>query len=341
MGKYEDYYEPSEFDEKVEEFKDYLRESVKKDTLDKIERLTNENNTLREEVKSLKKTNKELEDRNKVSVTSEVISQIITNQITEDNVYKIIKALFPITFDESDRDCPSFWSTYVNYYDNRKDVVALLRFAGVEIANELEGIVLPHEWNEELLDKFFDTMYAHYNCNGTMYEENLRFWDYKMAAHPFDTKYFSCYDEIPWQFVLRNPLLNSQKYALKIAKEMNNGGHGLYFSKICRYQELSQEVLQTIVDNLDITNTTNKQEMVDFLVANIELVNDEKKLDKLYLAVGSKYSGEKYILQMPKKYQIKYAKSLNNIEKRFNFLQKTNFSKEEKIDIMNDLFEEI
>ena len=29
---YEDYYEPSEFDEKVEEFKDYLRKSVKQET---------------------------------------------------------------------------------------------------------------------------------------------------------------------------------------------------------------------------------------------------------------------------------------------------------------------
>lgn len=336
------YYEPSEFDEKVEEFKDYLRESVKKETLDQIDRLTKENKRLKDNISALKKENKELEDRNKLSITSDIITSLIVNNIGTHNIYRIIEILFPKTFDERlTGDCPLFWLTYVNYYDNRKDVIALLRFAGIKVPDELDDIILPHEWNEELLDKFFDTMYAHYNCNGTMYEDNLQFWDYKMAAHPFDTNYFSCYDEVPWQFVLRNPLLNSQKYAVKIAQEMNKGQHGLFFSNICEYQELSQETLQAIVDNLDMTNMTNKKALVDFLIAHIELVKDEKKLNKLYSVIESKYRGEDYILQMPKKYQMKYAKSLNDINKRFNFLQKAKFSKEEKIEIINNLFEDI
>lgn len=45
---YEDYYEPSEFDEKVEEFKGYLRESVKKETQELIEKLQKENAELRD-----------------------------------------------------------------------------------------------------------------------------------------------------------------------------------------------------------------------------------------------------------------------------------------------------
>lgn len=81
MSQYEDYYEPSEFDEKVEEFKNYLRESVKKDTLDQIDRLEKENKKLRDEVSILKNENKELEDRNKVSVTSDIITQLIVNNI--------------------------------------------------------------------------------------------------------------------------------------------------------------------------------------------------------------------------------------------------------------------
>lgn len=44
---YEDYYEQSEFDEKVEEFKDYLRKSVKKETQKLIEKLQKENAELR------------------------------------------------------------------------------------------------------------------------------------------------------------------------------------------------------------------------------------------------------------------------------------------------------
>lgn len=44
---YDDFYEPSEFDEKVEEFKDYLRKSVKEETQELIEKLQKENNELR------------------------------------------------------------------------------------------------------------------------------------------------------------------------------------------------------------------------------------------------------------------------------------------------------
>lgn len=45
---YDDYYEPSEFDEKVEEFKSCLRESVKKETQELIEKLQKENAELRD-----------------------------------------------------------------------------------------------------------------------------------------------------------------------------------------------------------------------------------------------------------------------------------------------------
>lgn len=342
MSQYEDYYEPSEFDEKMEEFKNYLRESVKKDTLDQIDRLTKENKKLRDEVSVLKNENKELENRNKVSVTSDIITQLIVNNIGAHNVYRIIETLFPKTFDEKlTGGCPLFWHTYVNYYENRKDIVSLLRFAGVEIPDELDSVVLPHEWNDELLDKFFKTMGAHYVCNNCIYSENLQFWTWRMAAHPFDSNYFSCYDEIPWQFVLRNPLLNSKEYALRMADAINKGHHGEYFSRICRYQTLDDDVLQTIVDNISVKSGSMNTLVSEFLIENIDRITNKKTLDYLYSIVHKKYGGDSSILNMPKEYQIQYARHLVDINKRFSFLQKTNFSKEEKIAIMNDLFEEI
>lgn len=42
-GGYDDFYEPSEFDEKVEEFKDYLRNSVKDEIKEEISKLKEEN----------------------------------------------------------------------------------------------------------------------------------------------------------------------------------------------------------------------------------------------------------------------------------------------------------
>ena len=64
---FDDYYEPSEFEQQVEEFKDSLRHSVKQETQELIERLRKENEELRsvrdnwEEVKrSYEKKQREL-----------------------------------------------------------------------------------------------------------------------------------------------------------------------------------------------------------------------------------------------------------------------------------------
>lgn len=60
---YEDYYEPSEFDEKVEEFKDYLRQSIKEETQNEIEKLRKENEALQKIKRDWDNLVKEYEDK--------------------------------------------------------------------------------------------------------------------------------------------------------------------------------------------------------------------------------------------------------------------------------------
>lgn len=336
-----DYYEPSEFDSKVEELKDYLRVSVKGETQSKIERLESENNRLREENKTLREKNKTVENENKTFATDDMITKLITKRISKENVYKLIEILFEKTFDEKPhRDCPDFWLTYVNYYNNRTEILSLLRYTGIEIPSELDEIVLPHEWNEELLDKFFDTMYNNGNCNGEIYKDNLRFWNYKMAANPFKENRYSSCSEIPWQFVLRNPLLNTEKYALKIIEEMNKkyNSNGLKFWRICQYQELDKNILQMIVDGIEAREDIKKDVLVDFFEEHIDMVTQKDKLDFLYPIFEKKWRGEEAILKMPKEYQIRYAKSLERADKKIEFLNRTQLTKEEKTEIVSEVF---
>lgn len=333
----EDFYEQSEFDEKINELKDYLRDSVKQEIQDQITSLGRENESLRKENSDLRSKNKSIECENEGLLSTNKILKILTDKISEGNVYKIIQAIFPRTFEEKVYDCPEFWSTYVNYYDNRKDVITILKYAKVNIPSELEDIILPHEWNEELLDKFFDTMYSHVNCNGCTYEGNLKYWNYRMAANPFSGT--SSYDEIPWQFVLRNQLLNSEKYALKIAKAMNGGYNGLNFEKICSYQDLDEKVLKLIVDNLVVKEKSDKR-MFDFLIDHIELVLDKERLDIIYPEIEARWRCYSAVLKMPKEYQIQYAMSISRMEDRIEFLNKTNLSKEEKSQILGSIFDE-
>jgi len=302
----------------------------------KIKSLEIDNKRLHEENEMLKKNNKTFEIENKRLIADETIAKLIASNINKENVYKLIESLFEKTFDESTYDCPDFWYTFVNYYNNRADIIALLKYAGIRIPSEIETIILPHEWNEELLDKFFDTMLSHHNQDSP-YKENLRFWKYRMAAKPFEnSKYIGC-DEIPWQFVLRNPLLNTKNYALKIVKAMNDGGNGLKFSEICTYQKLSEEILTIIVDGLEVNDKTREGELVDFLEKHIEMVKEKCKLDYLYPIIASKWKRGNTILKMPKEYQIKYAKSLKELDEKIQFLKKTQLSKEEKIEVIGEM----
>ena len=117
--------------------------------------------------------------------------------------------------------------------------------------------------------------------------------------------------------------------------EINKDGNGVYFSKICHYQELSPDVLQTIVSNL---KAPQRPIITDFLIDNIELVTDKKVLNNLYLTLVDKYGGAKYILRMPEEYQKKYVKSLDNPEKMIIFLNMTKFSKEKKMELLGNIF---
>ena len=62
---YEDFYEPSEFDELVEEFKDGLRKSVKEEFQQELEKLKKENEQLREVKANWNKLQAEYENKNR------------------------------------------------------------------------------------------------------------------------------------------------------------------------------------------------------------------------------------------------------------------------------------
>lgn len=60
---YEDFYEPSEYDQMVEEFKEKLRESVKKEWLDRMNKLEEENQKLQEVKKNFNSIKKDYENK--------------------------------------------------------------------------------------------------------------------------------------------------------------------------------------------------------------------------------------------------------------------------------------
>lgn len=334
MYEYEDYYEPSEFDEKIEELKDYLRESVKSETQDEIKSLSNRNISL-EKIKTDQgnEITKLINENNSLKVLNGA-SNILLNKINKDNIFSIIEVLFKKTFNEDTDECPMWYGFFVNYYNDRFEIIDLLKFAGVEVPKEAINIIFPHEWNNDKLDLFFETMHRHYNCNGNSFSNNLRHFNYRDALNPMSNNR-SSYDEIPWQFVLRNPILNSIEYVEKIVDAINKGGNGQYFSKITEYQILDDEVLNHIVSNIKPDNKYKDSIINKFLIENIELVKDETCLSDIYAILLKTWHPYKSIAKMSNDYQTKYAESLDNIGYVMDFFKHSTLPQEEKTKILS------
>lgn len=326
------YNEPSEFDEKMEELKSCLMDSVKQDIKLNLEYYKNVSEKREKELSELKLKIKSLELENTKLHRANDVAKIILPRITKENVESVISNLYEKTFHEDTHDCPLHWSLYVNYYNDREQILKILNYAGVEVPYD-SSVILPHEWDKSTLDKFFDRMGSHVNCNGADYKGNLRFWSYNRAKDPFN---YSSYSEIPWQFVLRNPLLNSKEYALKIAEEMSNSSswnNGYKFSKIDEYQNLSDDVIKILVENTTIDKKNMKGDVGQFLIRHVEYVKSDETLKTIVGILNNMWRPYKEATKLPEKYQIKYAQSLDRVDEKIEFLKVSTLSQEIKAKI--------
>lgn len=339
MGYYDDmdyeefYGEPSEFDKEMENLKDTLRASVKNEIKIELDsaaernaRLVKENNELQDKLKAC--TNEVKTDKQ-----SAAIADIFKQQLTKDNIKSVIEAMFDVTFDEDTYDCPLWWGLFARFYNNRNEVLKLLRLVGIKIPEEAYTIVFPHEWDQTLLDKFFERANNNYLTNGNQFEKNLQHWDYRSAAAPFANR-----ESIPWQFVLRNPLLNTPENAAKIVDlinyKMSYNSSG-YFCEIQKYQNLDKDVLKLLVNGIKPDEKAKGDSCVNaFLLNNVELIESEDALDVLFDKAVKLYRGITFIKRFPEKYQIRYLELRPRLEDFVRDAKELNVDQSEKLRIL-------
>ena len=94
------YNEPSEFDEKMEELKSYLMDSVRKDIKSDLEYYKNSAEKKEKELLELKLKIKSLELENTKLHRANDVAEIILPRISKKNVESLISDLFEKTFHE-------------------------------------------------------------------------------------------------------------------------------------------------------------------------------------------------------------------------------------------------
>jgi hypothetical protein len=298
-----------------------------------IERLTKENIELREaNVILTKAADRVAAADDNFFLTSKLIDTLknrLNNAADKDEEEKLLENFLDCFFDtdfvENTYEVPLWFGCAVQYYNNRDTIFKILKMLDIEFPGDLESIKhfrLPQDWTEEELDAVFEHMGNHVNCNNCVFKDNLRFWKPNALDDPIKV----CkapFTEIPWQFLLRNPLLKKEKYLKEIGrmfcvpKEKYRTYQWLRFAKITDYQELTAEEIKIIIDNIDYTYYNNKDEdLKRFLLNNIELIDNEVFLDALYTYNKDSYDF-KYnntVLKMPHRYIKYYMRDTQNLE---------------------------
>lgn len=302
----------------------------------KIEEQVSEAN--KETIKSLTKENADLKETNKllfkaaqrtksIQENSELINLLIDrlkNRIQEADgqnkeklVYDFLDCFLDKDFNENTYEVPLWLGCAIQYYSNRDIIFKILKTLDIRFPGNLESIKyfrLPQDWTEEELDAVFDTMGFHVNCNNCRFEDNIRFWKTNALDDPIKVCKSGRYTEIPWQYLLRNPLLKKEKYLSKIGKMFCSSTYRPYewlnFANITKYQELTEEEIKIIISNIDYMYYDNKNEdLKKFLLENIDLIDNEVFLEAIY-----KYNSDNVVLKMPYRFIKQYIRDKKDLE---------------------------
>ena len=340
MKRKESSYCSNNVDDIFNQLKEMCFNSAEEDVKLYVKELENENNKLRESEDSLKSEVMKLNERVKLLESEKHINSLSGNLFTnykkkiedipyeegEKEVLKLCKSLITPTYKVSDSDqlqAPVWIVLLTMFYNNRETVIQLMDYFNIRHPKNVNTFKLPCDWNEEELDYFMEAMPYNVNCNACVFEGNLKFWAPKALDSPKDqcitTRHY--YTEIPWQFILRNPIIKKPKYLEQIGKNLFSSYVTSYinFLKLPEYQSLTDEELLLIINALDVSNLESARlsSFYKFIFEYVELLDEEEHkdiLDKFLELLIKEHSYDSYstdiLLRMPTSYLNKWIKSV-------------------------------
>lgn len=340
-----DYAEPSEIDELFKEFQEKCMDILCNNVKSEVDEIITRNVRLTEENEKLKKQNKSLEkiaiERTKSLNDSSVVLKILKylkNSLDDEKVYSLFDLMFKKDFNEDLYEVPLWLGILTQYYSHKDEAIEFLKLLDVKLPDKVEDFRLPIDWTEQELDIFFDTMHNHVNCNHCIYADNLKFWGKNSLMSVEDQCRKTNYDEIPWQYVLRNPLLKKEKYLNQIGSHMlDRYGNWSKFSEIDKYLELETRELKIILNNLEYQLLTTKNEnIMSFVLRHMNLIDNEYFLNQIYDLCHDSYSFTwKYkVLDMPFKYVKKWCNEHRDRAMELLKNKKTEFTEEQRKELL-------
>jgi len=360
MYDYDDYYEeniyePSPLDDLMKEYKEKCKTILLSNVQDEIEAIKSRNTSLEKENTELRKNNRDIksqvslneQEMDKIKVFADIFTNIKQHialgkdrKEKEERIFSFLCDVFEQDYSvKNEYNAPMWIQCLTAFYSHKQLVIEILKLFDYDYTpKDINNFRLPIDWNESELDIFFDTLYNHSCTNGNTYSSNLQ-WYSGSSLEEVSKQCYRSYSQIPWQFVLRNPLLKQPKYLVRIGKEMitlhySNANN---FNKICEYQKLSDDEIKVIIDNLDYVTWNGKDKDINsFILKNIKLITNNNFLDNVYDYFKDSWSFErnKAILDMPFEYITKWTKIHKNVVSEWLRDNKIEVTKEQRRELM-------
>ncbi len=203
-----------------------------------------------------------------------------------ETIEKILLDFFPVSFYETgDQYLPDIFLLHVKFYNNRFQMYDILDALGITYPEWYKQVILPHEWNKEQLKLFIKTIDRHCVCNGCYFKNNIRFWyqehHERLVSPEKQMTDKMNYDEIPWQFVLKNPLWQDTELITEAAKCIKlKKSHSEHFLNLLDYNQLNTEQVGIFIEFIDNDRFERLCQKGDILNKFIKL-NDPDILKKI------------------------------------------------------------
>jgi len=309
-----------------------------------IEKRVNEYKTKNTE---LAKTIKDLtQEVNRLKARSGSLPNNAKKLVTIDTIHYLVS--FQPTFhgyiennSQGMRDAPKWFKFLVEYWDNRDALLDFFEFFGIEFASWARSMKMPHEWNEVELLHFLKHLSKQYVCNGCIFENNLGWWYKEQTSYstknnftdPMKMIEHGSYSEIPWQFVMKNPLWTSEIIFNELVKAVETGReHSNYLLKIVDYHKLDRDQLKRLVKACIIAaKKVNYDSLKNFISSNVHLIqiNKNEKEFLEYLTVNAPHPNSCSVVH---EY---YVDKLPDFVSRVSYIENCNkLNKKEKADLV-------
>jgi hypothetical protein len=236
-------------------------------------------------------------------------------------------------------DAPQWFLAYVAYYDQKEDLIELFGELGIKYPSWIRSIKMPYEYNEEELQLVFNTLHKMYVCNGQIFGTNLGFWYRDWFRYKFNVKDSLnnvTYAELPWQLLLKNPLLKEDKWFNQILEVLEKGkSHSEYFLRLYKYQKLTKEHIESLIKAYSLSNPKYKNsdhdELLKCALSTFKSYNAAKVTqDKMSERSHSSY----YFTNYPEEYQVLFILQQDKVGKQVELISRSTLKEEKKKEML-------